>query len=422
MPIDEDLRFWAGSGCIIPGGPRDWYLTDFDQRRMITVRMDDNEEEEETAVEHLKKHIDTLGPDVTFVHLSPGGDLVSTSTSPDHDQTMCVYYPPLALVQPPDGDVQTIVRTELRELDRLGPNIDLVSYQTGTKPVSTRKVAFKYYWHGIFIWKFWKEIDIWMRLPPHANIVPFDRLVLDELDGNVVGFTSLYIPGGTLEDSPPPIFKLKWLQQLTQVIDDLNLRHGIWHQDVAPRNLLVDTASDNIKLFDFIYSARVGYRYADGSLEHEDARDDVQAVVFTLYELITRDFHFRENTLWEKLDMAMVQDVEWVTHHHVKLDHDLAEYRALLDAWVKKRMEGNKIELYTDAPEYIDWPGLKQPLVEMRYGNLPPRMVQTWVLCDRRTARAEGREIVEWERPIQSTLGSDCHLLATGKLLEPAVA
>lgn len=422
MPLDDEFRFWCGGGDIsIPRGPSDWIIVDFDQRRIIVARMDGDQDSEELALGYLKRYIDTLDPDVTFVYLSPDGGLVKASTDLKHDKVDCVYYPPLSLIRASES-VQTVVRTELRELDRLGADIDLVSYQTCIEPVSTRKAVFKYYWHARFVGTFWKEAEIWMRLPPHPNIVPFDRLVLDEMHGNVVGFTSLYIPGGTLDKNPSRVFKLKWLQQLTQVIDDLNLRHGIWHQDVAARNLVVDAATDNIMIFDFNVSARVGYINAYGTCEHIAVRDDVMAVVFTLYELITHDLHFRENTSWDELSIALVQDIEWVPHPDVKLDHPVAEYRALLDAWVKERKEGKKVEVYTDAPEYLDWKELEQPLVEMDRWDEPPEMVPSWVFCRRTKARAEGREVLDWQRPVQSTLGSDCHLLATGKLLEPAAA
>ncbi|CAG8285577.1 unnamed protein product [Penicillium nalgiovense] len=46
-------------------------------------------------------------------------------------------------------------------------------------------------------------------------------------------------------------FRFEWLQQLTQLVDFLNLELGIIHQDIAPRNLLVDPETDKIILFDF---------------------------------------------------------------------------------------------------------------------------------------------------------------------------
>lgn len=37
-----------------------------------------------------------------------------------------------------------------------------------------------------FLWQYaqmpWKEMNLWMRLPSHSNIVPLDPIVVDELD------------------------------------------------------------------------------------------------------------------------------------------------------------------------------------------------------------------------------------------------
>lgn len=72
-------------------------------------------------------------------------------------------------------------------------------------------------------------MNLWMRLPRHPNMVPFDRVVVDEIEGRVVGFTDEYFPGGTLEDNTTRVFQLEWLRQLIRAVDDLNLRYGIAH-------------------------------------------------------------------------------------------------------------------------------------------------------------------------------------------------
>lgn len=258
MPIQDRFRFWCTHGAIKPGGPSDWAICDVDQRRVITVRMDEEQDSEDVALEYFKKHVDSLGPDVTLIHLAPHGDVVSLSTDPMHDTTLTMYYPSLDLVQAPEG-VRTILRSDLRELDRFITNVDLVSYQTtDTTPTTTKRAVFKYYWQEQFMEQRWDELNLWVRLPSHPNIVPVDRIVLDEVRGGVVGFTTPYIPGGNLEDNVSRPFKLKWAKQLMQVVDDLNLRYGIAHQDVVPRNLLVDEDADNIMLYDFNVAAQIG--------------------------------------------------------------------------------------------------------------------------------------------------------------------
>ena len=161
--------------------------------------MDEEQESEDAAIGHLKKHIDALGPDVYAIHLSLDGELVSVSANPEDDETVCVYYPPLQAI-PLHDRVKTVLRSELLEVDRLSPNVDLVSY-TPCASVTETKAVFKYYFLFQFLHERWHEMNLWMRLPPHPNLVPFERLVLDKLHSRVVGFTSLYIPSGTISEN-----------------------------------------------------------------------------------------------------------------------------------------------------------------------------------------------------------------------------
>ncbi|KAK2589599.1 hypothetical protein QQS21_012722 [Conoideocrella luteorostrata] len=416
--IEEEWRYFAPGGAITPGGPSTWFILDWDQRRTIGVTMDEEQESEDVAVEHLKKHIDTLGPDVYEIHLSQDGELVSVSTDPDDDQATCPYYPPLEAFQQ-FSHVKTVLRSDLLELDRLTPNVDLVSYMpcttttTTTSATEARKVVFKYYFLFQFLYKVWHEMNIWIRLPTHPHLVPFDRLVLDELRGHVVGFTSLYIPGGTLSQNKSRVFRLEWLRQLTSVIDDLNLKHGIAHQDVSPRNLLINPATNALTLFDYNYSGQIG-----GAGYGED-RNDIKGVIFTLYEIITRDTHFRDVPYYDQ-NPADVQSLEeWIQHPDVKLDSPVSEYRSVLNDWVDKRQNGRQISHYTEAPEYIDWPEFPEP---------PPKdtvfldskgnstVFTGFALEDmRRDERREGNAILNWERPAQIKLGKQSRVLANGQ-------
>lgn len=100
--IEEEWRYFAPGGAITPGGPSTWFILDWDQRRVITVTMDEEQESEDLAVEYLKKHIATLGDDVYGIHVSQDGNLLSVSTDPEDDQTTCAYYPPLKAIQSHD--------------------------------------------------------------------------------------------------------------------------------------------------------------------------------------------------------------------------------------------------------------------------------------------------------------------------------
>lgn len=196
-------------------------------------------------------------------------------------------------------------------MDRFGPNVDLVSY-TCESSGEAKQVVFKYYTMDRFLFKRWVELNIWMRLPPHPFIVPFDRLVVDKLEDRevVVGFTSVYIPGGTVEENTSRIFKLKWLKQLICTVDDLNFKYGIQHQDIAPRNLLVDEEADDLLVFDFNFAARIGYPIQrENHTQYSADLDDVKGVIFTLYEIITRDTHFTEVPYYEQ-DSTKILNME----------------------------------------------------------------------------------------------------------------
>lgn len=43
-------RYSAFSGDIYPGGPSTWHITDWDQRRVVSVTMDEEQEDESIAV------------------------------------------------------------------------------------------------------------------------------------------------------------------------------------------------------------------------------------------------------------------------------------------------------------------------------------------------------------------------------------
>lgn len=104
----------------------------------------------------------------------------------------------------------------------------------------------------------------------------------------MIGFATKYIPGGTLAD-PTNLnvpFRFEWLQQLTRLVDFLNPELGIMHQDIAPRNLLIDPDTNKILLFDFNWAVSRKELLLD-------SRDDGTGVVFTLYEIITNDTHFK---------------------------------------------------------------------------------------------------------------------------------
>ncbi|KAF7562351.1 hypothetical protein G7046_g1796 [Stylonectria norvegica] len=355
--IDEDSKFFSLSGDVPIGGPTTWHITDWDQRRVVSVTMDGEQDDDSLAIEHFSRHSSELPPDVYRIYVSPTGDIVSTYTDPENDQTCCVHYPALSDALLPEG-IETVRRNELEELERLGPDADLVAYPPCVGEAA-KKVVFKYH----FLWQYaqmsWKEMNLWMRLPRHSNVVPFDRVVIDELEGRVVGFTNNYIPGGNLEENKSRVFQLKWLQQLIKVVDDLNLEYGIAHQDIAPRNLLVDEATDSIMLFDFNFAARIKCSSPGEGEKFLEDRNDIKGVIFTTYEIVTQDTSLRNKP---HADQNLENlGLEWVKHPEVKLDHPLASYQLLLQEWQKRRAERAHIVQPGGVPRAIHWPFRPKP-------------------------------------------------------------
>ncbi|OBT70344.1 hypothetical protein VE03_00324 [Pseudogymnoascus sp. 23342-1-I1] len=224
-------------------------------------------------------------------------------------------------------DDNGLLHSQLTEEDRLGPTVDLVSY---TDDSGAKKLAvFKYYMiYQRRSW-IWKELHLNMALPRHPNIVPLDRVVLSGAGSRLIDFTTPYIPNGTIEENKDRVFKLVWLQQLLGVVDYLNLELGVIHQDIAPRNLLVNPETDNLLLFDSDCAARIGQ---PGCFPE---RNDVKGVVFTLYEIISGDDHFRSEGPRQQDPNSVLSLENWPVN--IQLDSHVGEFRKLLEDWIQPR-------------------------------------------------------------------------------------
>ncbi|KAG7286564.1 hypothetical protein NEMBOFW57_008875 [Staphylotrichum longicolle] len=327
--IEPEGRLWAGSGNLLTGGPYTWNITDQDQRRYFSVTyappaaVEDVEETEEICMAQLRKHVDQLGPGVFGIRFSEPDGPVTLLTDRKHDVTVYVNNYPLSASGLP-FPFKTVYLRSLTELDRFGPDVDLVSYQgppcVAGAAAPTTKAAFKYWYMHNGMFRTWYELNSWSRLPRgHPHIVPFDAVVLDHHTDGVVGFTTKYIPGGTLQKNTATTrpFRLQWLRQLLSVVDDLNYTYGMMHQDIAARNLLVDE-TDNLRIFDFNYSIMIEKHYTP-------ERDDTKGVILTLYEIITLDEHFREVPHAEQ-DAEAILKMKWEKHPDVQLDADVQHF------------------------------------------------------------------------------------------------
>ncbi|KHO10767.1 hypothetical protein MAA_11613 [Metarhizium robertsii ARSEF 23] len=338
--IEPKERLWAGSGNLLTGGPYTWHITDLDQRRHFSVTyappapVEHVEDTEDICMAQLQKHVNQLGDGVYGIYFSEPDGPITMSTNQEDDVTWYVNCHPVAALELP-FPIKTVSLKSLTELDRLAPQVDLVSYQ-GTPCIGNTKISavFKYWFMENGMFRTWYELNSWSRLPrDHPHIVPFDSVVLNAT-GGIVGFTTLFIPGGTLKDNNATTrpFRLQWFYQLLSVVDDLNYQYGIMHQDIAPRNIVIDEEEDNLRIFDFNYSIMIDKHYTPH-------RDDIKGVIFTLYEIITLDEHFRELPHEQQNAEALLQ-MEWLKHPKVKLDSDVQAFRSALDVGHKQKEQG----------------------------------------------------------------------------------
>ncbi|KAI0450327.1 hypothetical protein F5B21DRAFT_517525 [Xylaria acuta] len=268
--------------------------------------------------------------------------------------------------------------SKLQELDRLGPGVDLSSYYDESR--DAQEVAFKFNPIGKprRLQMAWDELHVHKSLPPHPNIVPFDRVVLEDVESRVIGFTTKYITGGTLDDPKRPF---------------------LMHQDIAPRNLLIDPQTQRVLLFDFDWIAH-------GEKGLQEGRDDVTGMAFTLYELITGDTQFTLIPHWDR-NIDMVQDIpEWPCKR--ELDSQVSTFRNFLNEWVATRKVNNDMERYLSAPSRLTWPDLPTPPdydVPFELGTTRDGETN-WAtgLRTRRTAIEKGQYVFDWERPPKSRL------------------
>lgn len=189
-------------------------VNDWDERRTVTVCTSWAEQDDDAIIHILAQHIDDIPVDAVLIEVSRDGKLLHCSSDVADDRTMIPFYP-LATDFP--RELWRIRRSDLTEVDRLGIQADLVIHEPS--PGQVRRLAFKYYINETQVPIFWHEVNCVLRIPKHPNIVPFDSLVVDTVNGEdkVVGFTTPFIEGGTIDDNKDRVFKFKYLKQLLEV-------------------------------------------------------------------------------------------------------------------------------------------------------------------------------------------------------------
>lgn len=150
-----------------------------------------------------------------------------------------------------------------------------------------------------------------------------------------------------------------------------------------------------------------------GAFKYEEDRNDVKFVVFTLYEIITREFCFREEFYPHELDMSTIlEKPEWEKDPDVRLDSPVLEYRRVLEEWVAQRQIVDKeINHFTKTPEPLSWPSLPDFLTRDMASSPARRPAEL-----RCTLIQLGEDFLKWQRlPTRDLpLPPGKRLLATG--------
>ncbi|KAI2086706.1 hypothetical protein LOZ36_003173 [Ophidiomyces ophidiicola] len=376
--IPKDYRFYSPEGRVYPnGGPRSWVVIDFDQRRCFRIAGPaEMLPDHESAEKLVAQYADHVGPEVHLIQLSADGSLLSVSS--DNDPTWEIRY---SDVPESVKDSELVCRSELIEVDRLHVCTDVVQH-----PQSNEVVAFKYAITQENVPSIWDELHILKALKHNKCFVDFHRVVIDDVSRKILGFTSKFIFGPTLEHYHST-FYFHWLEQLTTAVDILNLQFGIMHQDVAPRNIMVD--SMDLKLFDFDKAVRIGGQ------EQYPTLNDVDGVVFTVYEALTKDEHFRQVDFRER-DAHVVESLkEWELVIPLEDGKSIVEYRNQLGKWAAYRRQNRTITHQSEATNPIVWPEYKKPPTF----RIPCPSGEIEVSCrHRKDALAVGDYVTLWER------------------------
>ncbi|KAK4182644.1 hypothetical protein QBC35DRAFT_478893 [Podospora australis] len=380
---------------------------------------------------------------------------------------------PLRDYEPLPDHIQTIRRSELAVIERLNATVDVVEY-TCPVTLATRKAAAKVHHFERCQWSLleaWQEIRIHLGLGRSRNrfLVTATHLITEQLRGEtvVVGFLTPYVDGSCTAFATRR-FKLKWLRQLLDVVDHLHLHCGVALMDWKRDHVLVDLASDEIRIIDFGIAAQLrdeppthmptpfhpptpdlekvrgdcrwGTASKDEMAEkrHVLPTSELKRVAALVWEMLCHPWRFlveKESVLKkpdrEVLNNFLCDATKWVKHDEVHLDTDIGDFFRVLMEWLHRRRFDPavaNIRHFSQAAQPVLWTASPKTVVPY-FQDVPKRAVlrhaefNLWPDFDlegRYAAEIQllekfGIPYIEWHRLSEKQTDPKRWLLLTGK-------
>jgi len=106
---------------------------------------------------------------------------------------------------------------------------------------------------------------------------------------------------------------------------------GTVHRHIVPYNIVIDSDTNNLHVFNFHCAASVG------RIGFDLERDDANAVISTLYEIITHYYGWTADYI-EQGQGVVMNLAKWPVQ--IKLDGDIEIFRKHLSAYLEWRKQG----------------------------------------------------------------------------------
>ena len=91
--FNEDEKYFCLSGDIPVGGPSTWHVVNWDQRRVVSVTMDGEQDDDALAIENYSRHSEELSPEVYRIYVSETGEIIRKYIDAKYDMNYCIHYP-----------------------------------------------------------------------------------------------------------------------------------------------------------------------------------------------------------------------------------------------------------------------------------------------------------------------------------------